>query len=169
MTCIKRELKQGRRQHHASWKKELCYFKPLYLVVIPNCFVFPTWLDYPGALFVGTTCKIMCSAGLAKTILQGTKQGGRSKGRQKKWWENTISEWKGLKFCEALRESKNRIKWKERVASSVALRRSWDRCKAQGVHVLHRNSIGSFDIVGDLDFLFCYCNKTHHIRMSKAH
>ena len=29
--------------------------------------------------------------GLAKTILQGTVQGGRRKGRQKKLWENNIS------------------------------------------------------------------------------
>ena len=38
------------------------------------------------------------SAGLAKTILQGTVQGGRRRGPQKKCWENNISEWTGLKF-----------------------------------------------------------------------
>ena len=41
------------------------------------------------------------SSGLAKTILQGTVQGGRRRGRQKKCWENNISEWRGLKFCDA--------------------------------------------------------------------
>ena len=30
------------------------------------------------------------SSGLAKTILQGTVQGGRRRGRQKKCWENNI-------------------------------------------------------------------------------
>ena len=38
------------------------------------------------------------SSGLAKTILQGTVQGGRKMGRQKKHWENNISEWTGFKF-----------------------------------------------------------------------
>ena len=38
------------------------------------------------------------SSGLAKTILQGTVQGGRKRGRQKKHWENNISEWTGFKF-----------------------------------------------------------------------
>ena len=33
------------------------------------------------------------SSGLAKTILQGTVQGGRRRGRQKKRWENNIAEW----------------------------------------------------------------------------
>ena len=58
------------------------------------------------------------SAGLAKTIiLQGTVQGGRRRGRQKKHWENNISEWTGLKFCNTLRKSENKIKWRERVAT----------------------------------------------------
>ena len=64
------------------------------------------------------------SAGLAKTIVQGTVQGGRRRDRQKKRWENNISEWKGFKFCDALRESENKIKWRERVARFVAPQRS---------------------------------------------
>ena len=32
------------------------------------------------------------SAGLTKTILQGTVQGGRRRGQQKKHWENNIPE-----------------------------------------------------------------------------
>ena len=58
-------------------------------------------------------------SGLAKTILQGTVQGGRRKGQQKKHWENNISGWTGLKFRNALREAENKIKWRERVATSV--------------------------------------------------
>ena len=47
------------------------------------------------------------SAGLAKTILQGTVQGRRIRGRKKRCWENNISEWKELKFCDPLGESEN--------------------------------------------------------------
>ena len=54
------------------------------------------------------------SSGLAKTILQGTEQGGRRRVRQKKRWENNISEWTGLKFCNALREVEDKIKWRKR-------------------------------------------------------
>ena len=48
-------------------------------------------------------------------------QGGRRRGRQKKRWENNISEWTGLKFCNALREGENKIKWRDGVAGSVAV------------------------------------------------
>ena len=37
------------------------------------------------------------SSGLAKTILQGTVQEGRRRGRQRKRWEDNIAEWTGLK------------------------------------------------------------------------
>ena len=33
------------------------------------------------------------SSGPAKTILQGTVQGGRRRGRQRKRWEDNITEW----------------------------------------------------------------------------
>ena len=64
------------------------------------------------------------SSGLAKAILQGTVQGGRKRGRQMKRWENNIAEWTGLKFCHAVREAENKIKCRERVATSVAPQRS---------------------------------------------
>ena len=60
------------------------------------------------------------SSRLAKTILQGTVQGERRRGQPKKHWENNISEWAGLKFCNATREAENKIKWEERFAMSVA-------------------------------------------------
>ena len=44
--------------------------------------------------------------GLAKVILQGTVQGGRRRGRQKKRWEDNVTEWTGLKLVEALRKPK---------------------------------------------------------------
>ena len=47
----------------------------------------------------------------------------RRRGRQKKRWENNIADWTGLKFCDAAREAENKIKWRERVATSVAPQR----------------------------------------------
>ena len=38
------------------------------------------------------------SSGLAKTILQGTVQGGRRRRRQRKRWEDNIKEWTGLEW-----------------------------------------------------------------------
>ena len=60
------------------------------------------------------------SSGLANTISQETVQGERRRGRQKKRWENNIAEWIGFKFCEAVGEAENKIKWRERDATSVA-------------------------------------------------
>ena len=42
------------------------------------------------------------SSGLAKTILQGTVNGRRRQGRQKKRWED-IREWTGLEFTKSQR------------------------------------------------------------------
>ena len=44
------------------------------------------------------------------------------RGRQKKRWENTILIGHGLRFCAVLRESENKIKWRERVARFIAPR-----------------------------------------------
>ena len=38
------------------------------------------------------------SSGLAKTIPQGTVEGGTRQGRQKKRWEDNIREWTGLEL-----------------------------------------------------------------------
>ena len=38
------------------------------------------------------------SSGLAKTILQGTVEGQRKRGMQKKRWEDDIKEWTGMDF-----------------------------------------------------------------------
>ena len=48
------------------------------------------------------------SSGLAKTILQGTVQGGRRRGRQRKRWEDNIKEWTGLEWNSILRKAENR-------------------------------------------------------------
>ena len=84
------------------------------------------------------------SSGLAKTILQGTVKGGRRSGRLKRGWENNISEWSGLKFCNALREAENKVKWRERAAKSVVPQRSpwlWDRCRCGGVGREHHEAL----------------------------
>ena len=67
---------------------------------------------------------VSISSRLAKTILQGRLQGGRRSCRQKKRWENNIAKWTGLKFCHAVREAENKIKWRGRVATSVAPQQS---------------------------------------------
>ena len=56
------------------------------------------------------------STGLAKMILQGTVQGGRRKGRQKKRWGDNISEWTGLGLGGALRKAEDREGWRKVVA-----------------------------------------------------
>ena len=47
------------------------------------------------------------SSGLAKTIQQGTVQGGRQRGRQRKRWEDNIKEWTGLEWNILLRKAEN--------------------------------------------------------------
>ena len=53
--------------------------------------------------------------GAAKTVLQGTVKGGGRRGRQKKKWEDNISEWTGLKLSEAVRRIEDRESWRELV------------------------------------------------------
>ena len=52
------------------------------------------------------------SSGLAKTILQGTVQGGRRRGRQRKRWEDNIKEWTGIEWSIILRKAENREEWR---------------------------------------------------------
>ena len=58
------------------------------------------------------------SAGLAKTFLQGTVQGGRRRGRQRKRWENNITEWTGLELRDLLRQAECRDEWRRLVVAS---------------------------------------------------
>ena len=51
-------------------------------------------------------------------ILQVMVQGGRRISRQKKRWEENISEWTGLRFGEALQKAEDREKWRKVVARS---------------------------------------------------
>ena len=67
-------------------------------------------------------------------ILQGRVEGGRRKGRQKKRWEDNISEWTGLGLGEALRKAEDREEWRKVVArSSLMLQRSFRLRDERGV------------------------------------
>ncbi|KAL8620530.1 hypothetical protein ACOMHN_066953 [Nucella lapillus] len=55
---------------------------------------------------------------LAKTILQGTVEGGRRRGRQRKAWANNAKEWTGETFNSLLRISEDRDLWRALTAVS---------------------------------------------------
>ena len=88
------------------------------------------------------------STGLAKMILQGTVQGGRRRGRQKKRWEDNITEWTGLKLGEALRKAEDREEWRTVVArSSLVPQRSnrlWDKWSDAYKSAMYRKPHGHF-------------------------
>ena len=48
------------------------------------------------------------SSGSANTILQGTVNGKRRRGRQKKMWEDNIKEWTGMDFASLTRAAEKR-------------------------------------------------------------
>ena len=55
------------------------------------------------------------SDGLAKTVLQGTVEGGRKRGRQKKTWKDNVEEWTGKTFAETQELTHNREGWRRLV------------------------------------------------------
>ena len=61
------------------------------------------------------------SSGLVKTILQGTVQGGRRRGRQRKRWEDNIKEWTGLERNIILQKAENREEWRKLVLKSAVV------------------------------------------------
>ena len=70
--------------------------------------------------------RVSRSSDLAKTILQGTVNGGKRQGRQKKKkrWKDNIRKWTGLEFAKSQRAVGNRETWwKLVVKSCVALQR----------------------------------------------
>ena len=50
------------------------------------------------------------SSGLAKTILQGTLEEKRKRGRQKKRWKDNMKDWTRMDFASSTRAAENRIK-----------------------------------------------------------
>ena len=71
------------------------------------------------------------SSGLAKTILQGTVQGGRRRGRQRKRWEDSIKEWTGFEWNIILQKAENHEEWRKLVVKSTVVpqrsARQWNR------------------------------------------
>ena len=65
--------------------------------------------------------KSMFSSGLTKIILQGTVQGGRRRGRQRKLWEDNIKEWTGLEWNILLRKAENNEEWRKLVVKSTVV------------------------------------------------
>ena len=92
------------------------------------------------------------STGIAKMILQGTAQGGRRRGRQKKRWEDNVTEWTGLQLGEALRKAENREEWRTVVArSSLGSQRStrlWDKWSEVKWHYCCDNKMFQFSGFG---------------------
>ena len=90
------------------------------------------------------------SSGMAKTILQDTVKGGRRRGRQRKKWEDNISEWTGLEFTKSQRAVENREKWRKlTVKSSVVpqqplwLRDRWDDDDQEKQEEIWWSSVGA--------------------------
>ena len=61
------------------------------------------------------------SSGLAKTILLGTVQSGRRRGRQIKRWDDNIKEWTGLEWNIILRKAENHGEWRKLVVKSTVV------------------------------------------------
>ena len=59
--------------------------------------------------------RVSHSAGLAKTILQGTVKEGRRQGRQKKRWGGNITV---LEFAKSQRAVANRERWRKLIVKS---------------------------------------------------
>jgi hypothetical protein len=57
---------------------------------------------------------------LSKTIMQGTVEGGRRRGRQKKNWQDNVKEWTDLTIPDLLQTTSDRPLWR-RVSASSAL------------------------------------------------
>ena len=61
---------------------------------------------------------VMCSSGVAKTILQGTVKMRRGRVRQRKKWEDNVKKWTGLEFARSQRTVENREKWRKLIVKS---------------------------------------------------
>ena len=63
---------------------------------------------------------VTCHGSLSKTILQGTSEGGRHRGQQRKCWMNNIKVWTSLPMPELLTGASCRKDWK-RVSAALSL------------------------------------------------
>ena len=64
------------------------------------------------------------SHGLAKTCLQGTVSGGRSRGRPRKKRADNVKDWTGLSFAEATRAADDREGWRRLARESSSSKRA---------------------------------------------
>ena len=64
---------------------------------------------------------VTLSNGLAKTVLQGTLQGGRKHGCQHMKWINNVKEWSGLSTAKMNAAAIDRQKWQNIMKSLVPL------------------------------------------------
>ena len=58
---------------------------------------------------------------LSKTILQGTVEGKRRRGRQRKIWHDNIKEWTGSNLATLIRMTEDREGWKTLTAQSSTM------------------------------------------------
>ena len=79
------------------------------------------------------------SSGLAKFILEGTVQGGRRRGRQRKRWEDKIKDWTGLEWNILLRKAENREEWRKLVVKSAVVHQRSSRLRDRWRWVKWRN------------------------------
>ena len=59
--------------------------------------------------------------GLCKTVLQGTVEGARGKGRPRKSWTDNIKKWTAMKCHDLLVAAQDRPRWRRIVDSSASL------------------------------------------------
>ena len=60
------------------------------------------------------------SNSISKTILQGSIEGKRIRGRPKMQWQDNIVKWTGLDINKVMRAAENREGWKQIVTKSTA-------------------------------------------------
>ena len=82
---------------------------------------------------------VMRSTGLSKTILQGTVEGTRRRGGQRRRWEDDITKWTGLGPVETMRLTKDRHRWAQLSATSTVVTRRSSRSRDSEVSELLNN------------------------------
>ena len=63
---------------------------------------------------------VIGSNSMSKTILQGSIEGIRRRGRPKMQWQDNIVKWTGLDINKAMRAAENREGWKKIVMKTTA-------------------------------------------------
>ena len=110
MRCYRKILPISYKGHvtneevHAKIKQAIRPYED-FQIIVKRCKL--KWYDH-----------VSCSAGWAKTILQGTVKGERRQGRQRKRWEDNVRERTGLEFAKSQRAVENREKWRKLVVKS---------------------------------------------------